>query len=748
MARKSEYTDQDILILLDIKGLDRIKGNHRNGSSKHLVKCQSCGGVQLKRSKQIVSKNKGKCSLIPCSPRGAMTMGYLKLVAQENGARVWHPKAEKSWTDSHVISSRDIIIWKKNKAVMTQSWYEVRSRALSTKRGAFFIADKDRINPSKNLTNEEVDDICSRKSLKRLSNVTNRADKNSYKVENCGHIEDLTFTQLKKFENCLHPTCINLKRKEILNSMLAISSMRFNGELYFLEGTRQVDRSQLINIECLFCNSINQPRSYDKVHWRGFTFCDNNECKNSYDSRDVVGETKDYYVNLIKSEGITSWVEYQKKFPISFYKHIKRNSNYDYDDIGKLYRDITREVEFKENIRNSGVSYTEIENEIFFLVKNGYKTITKIENKMSEKIRSSVASRRKKGENIIPDVLDKLSIQYKKTIVIKNLEDAICIFKDRKLNSWSDVVNLAPSAAKIIQEKGLKEELFEVMGWTSLANFSKMTDSELIESASHQLKLNSISTISELEKISYGLVHNLRSRSLINEFLSNNSMKINESWDSKSVEDITDYIESEGYISITDWHKNSSGSYKVAAKNGWTLEIVRYMGWGAYIGIDQNSYKSAPEVLLADILKIAKIPYEVEPKVTDFYGKSGGRLRGDFKILDGSGSWIEVWAYNYGNKLIKKSKMRDYLKQREHKEKLYEKNGYPLVSIEGRVFYESIFIHGKRYKKGLEGLVQHIAETLEKKGYCLPSMEELVLAIREKTNNADMGLTTQKMMFS
>ncbi|MFP3354316.1 hypothetical protein R0K04_23480, partial [Pseudoalteromonas sp. SIMBA_153] len=74
--------------------------------------------------------------------------------------------------------------------------------------------------------------------------------------------------------------------------------MIFEGELVIIDGKKQIERDQEVVIKCLKCNSLNNAISYDLIRYRGFCFCDNKECKNTYSSDDIIGKSAEYYIEL------------------------------------------------------------------------------------------------------------------------------------------------------------------------------------------------------------------------------------------------------------------------------------------------------------------------------------------------------------------------------------------------------------------------------------------------------------------
>jgi hypothetical protein len=139
MSRLSNYTNPDIMHFADQKGFDYLDGEiHVNAKSIHQLRCRNCHGKQEKRSRQIVSRTRGRCIFLPCHPRGKPTAAFLGARAAEHGVLLKLPEVVSDPASFVIDPVRDLV-WQKEMDVMTQSWNQVHHRYRKTKK--FFATD-------------------------------------------------------------------------------------------------------------------------------------------------------------------------------------------------------------------------------------------------------------------------------------------------------------------------------------------------------------------------------------------------------------------------------------------------------------------------------------------------------------------------------------------------------------------------------------------------------------------------------
>ncbi|MFP3454526.1 hypothetical protein R0K30_23280, partial [Bacillus sp. SIMBA_154] len=76
------------------------------------------------------------------------------------------------------------------------------------------------------------------------------------------------------------------------------------------------------------------------IRYRGFCFCDNKECKNTYSSDDIIGKSAEYYIELFDTNQISKFSQAQQSFP-KICVYLKRARHIDLSGIkktGEMYR--------------------------------------------------------------------------------------------------------------------------------------------------------------------------------------------------------------------------------------------------------------------------------------------------------------------------------------------------------------------------------------------------------------------------
>lgn len=738
MSRHSEYNDNDIKAIIEGNGYTRISGYHKNGSSKHVLE-HSCGMINTKTSKILLSNKRG-CRFSPCHPRGALSLVYLRKVAKEAGVNnVKHPSQGEKKLNELVISSEDKLIWIKNNEIMTQSWHEVRTRSFGSKNGTFFIADSDRRkSPSKKLTAKLLKEKCESKGLIPPKNTPKTRNTIAEYIHiACDSMVLLSYYQIdtwspKKCNTCLPNICLIE-----FNTFLEEKDMIFEGELVIIDGKKQVERDQEVIIKCLKCNSLNNAISYDLIRYRGFCFCDNKECKNTYSSDDIIGKGAEYYIKLFDNNQVSKFSQAQQVFPKSCV-YLKRARHIDLNGIkqtGEMYRVVRDALGWECNELSEDFTYNEVKIAIRRVTDTGTRDIGKIRTFLPNNLNNYLNRAIENGRSVLHEVLDELNISYKQKVCIQNFEDAIDFIDSKQVSAWGEVASQYPKATEIIISLKMKEKVFKHYGWISLDNFSRLSDSELLNEASRSFNEDGSNSMSSFEKNNSGLIRNIRERELSDEFYALNGIDKLQSWQDRTYNQILNYVVESLYISVTDWHRQCSGSYKYANSKDWVKEIVRDLNWQIYEGLDGYSYGSIAETIVANILHLHSIRFISHPPILKFRGLKGGKSFADFYIENRL--WLEVWAYSENDEM-KNSKMSEYPKIREYKTKNYKKSKMELCSIEGGLLYRSYRLDGIIYKKGLDSLVHHTCKELAQFGIRIEYNKNLLDTIRQsilKQNN-------------
>lgn len=733
MTRKSEYSDEYIKAIIKRNGYTRISGYHKNGLSKHVLK-HSCGMINIKTSKTLLS-NKKSCRFSPCHPRGALSLLYIRKIAKAEGVDnvIYSLQGEKK-LDELVISSRDKLTWLKNNEVMTQSWYEVRTRAFGSKNGTFFIADDHRhkITVPK-LTAQHLEKVCKLKNLippKDAPRTQNTVVE--YVHIDCNSIVPLSYKQIDTWSPKKCRTCFpNISLNEF-NAFLKEKGMVFEGELIIVNGKRQVKRNQKIVIKCLKCDGSNNAINYDLIRYRGFCLCDNKECKNAYNLDDIVGKSAEYYIELFDTNQISKFSQAQQFFP-KICVHLKRARHIDLSGIkktGEMYRVVRNALGWECNELPKDFTYNEVKIAIKKITNTGLKDIGTIRTSLPNNLNNYLNRTTEDGRSVLHEVLDELNIPYKQKVYIKSFEDAVNFIDSKQVSTWGEIASQYPKATEIIKILKIKEKIFKHYGWISLDNFSRLSDSELLNEAFRIFNEDESDLMSNFEKNNSGLIRNIRERELIDKFYDLNGSDKLQSWQGRTYNQILNHVVERLFVSVTEWHCKCSGSYKYANDKDWIKEIVKELDWQIHKGLDGYSYDSRAELIVANILYLHNIKFISHQSISKFRGIKGGKSFTDFYIENRL--WLEVWAYSKDDDM-KNSKMPEYQKIREHKENGYRENHMELCSIEGGLLYRSskLDVDGISYKKGLDSLVCHTCKKLAQFGIEIECNKNLLDTIRQ-----------------
>lgn len=747
MSRLSDYTDADLLNIITLAGYQRLSGTHKNASSPHELQ-HSCGMVNTKTSKTLLSNKRG-CTFIPCHRRGKLSLLYLKAVAKQQGLDdVTHEHEGKKPLNQLVISADDILTWRKGDLTMTQSWKTVRSRALSVKKGVFFQPDDTRRQaPSGPLTQALLDEICASKNLVAPANApARRSDKVSYTHILCGKALKLRFNELGDWHEaqCGHCHPVEKTAFEAFNRFLIDRQMTFEGSLRLKSDKRQVMREQIISIICNVCGERNKPKSYDQIRYRGFTYCDNSGCQNTYPPEDRTGESDQYYIDLMQKHGLKSFASAQKLFPKAM-RYLKHTS--DETPIGVTkpilkYQVVHRALKLPANARSNDFTDAELRCAFQAAIADGATTLGHIRAKLPNNINNFITRRIAMGDFVHHRVLDTLDMRYKRSYAISSLAEAIDCVSDTKCATWGEFVSRYPGAGASIIDQGFKEDVMAEFGWIPLVNYSRLTNAELLEKAGqlcHDEGLNSL----VLLETSYGsLVRNIREKNLIAELCDQQGYERPTVWQGMSFDDLVQHIRDSDFASSSDWHASSSGSYKYASSQNWVREIAKEFSWGYYQGLNGFGYDSLPETIVANILYLADYDFVDHPPIDRFVGYGGGRPMSDF-LIGSISLWIEVWAYRCEEVVID-GKLKDYPAKRQHKEHGYRTNDMRLCSLEGGLFYRPYTLDGIKYRGGMSSFVSHVCRHLTQHGIPVAYDAELLSKLRKSVNGQSNALSIKR----
>ncbi|RFP24480.1 hypothetical protein D0T25_05555 [Duganella sp. BJB488] len=319
-----------------------------------------------------------------------------------------------------------------------------------------------------------------------------------------------------------------------------------------------------------------------------------------------------------------------------------------------------------------------------------------------------------------------MKFRFKHGYDICSVEDAIGCVKDTGSQSWSEFVTHYPEASTVVIELEFKEAVMASFGWTPLVNYSGKSDDELLATAIDTFRANQFTTMNQLGIEYSSLISNVRSRGLVDRLYDALGLEKPFEWQGMSLDDLIAVVRRNAHTSFSNWHNESSGSYKYAASRDWVREVGKALGWGDYKGLNGYSYASLPETIVANLLHMAKYDFANHPRITHFSGYGGGQPFGDF-LLEGD-LWVEVWAYRTDE--TPAGIFERYPEVRRHKEGAYAANGMRLCGIEGGLFYRKQTIDGTSYAAGLSSFVRHACQRLSDENYAIEYTADLLSAVR------------------
>ncbi|HIF9187951.1 TPA: hypothetical protein ACX6PH_000901 [Photobacterium damselae] len=723
MSKTSNYDQSDIELQAKNKGYDYLSGEHKNGSSVHILRCQNCGYVQDKTSKTILSTKKGQCNAQPCNPKGVYPLIYLH---QTNQERDWYLTIARPFTESidtvliEKTKANEFIFWRKD----SESGV-INVGSIFTKKGERDPSKpKRKISPK--LNNAQLEDLCRSKGLIFVGDIKPKAKKTTYKIAKCGCIIELTFQQVESFVDCLECYPLEVRAFDDFNRFLqpfhkhlpkTIGELRLaNKQGQRLRHKAAVDRNQLVSIQCDICGALNKARSYDKVRYRGFTYCDNPECFTTYSTKDRANENNSYYQKLIEEHEVISWSEFQSLFPKAYSwifqsHHPERNQAHN-----KIYGYLSTYNNF---LTVDTVDFTsdELRDYIKVAASKGLSSKDQLLSAMPQPMRRFCNRLKYRRINTLNDIMTDEGFQLKTLPydkIIFDLPSAIEQIEKNPVKNWGGLSTDFPTLCARIYQLNLKEEICNYFGWTALAQYSTLTDRELIDLALKEIETQSIKSASKFsDQISYGLWNNLNNRGLLRDLYRHCGWKMMNSYDTWNLEQMIKHAKS--FVSIAHWSTECPGSYKASLRFDWVDKVAKAHEWFEKKAPDNhgNYFPSRAEALTSNLLVALGIRHKYDLSIDRFSGPKGGTCRCDFFLYDYD-MWIEVWAYALNEHKKPKDKFEDYIPTREYKTENYVRNNMELVELEGGIVARRVEVGGKKLHGQLDYL-EHAMDVLSKK---------------------------------
>ena len=743
MSRKSEYSDADILDIAEANGYTRLHGQHVNGESVHVLR-HSCGMVNVKTSKTLLSDKRG-CRFIPCHPKGLLSLLYVQSIARDEKIEsVSHQDDATVALERLVISANDTLVWRKDGQTMTQSWNDVRKRALSVKKGEFFQPDGTRRKArSAKLTLEALKEICTDRGFHPPASVpTRRQHKVMYVHAKCGRQVALRFNQLEAWEasRCAYCSPPETSALVTFQSFLQDAEMTYTGNLAM--NGKQVDRAQKLQIVCSACQEKNTARTYDNIRYRGFTCCDNPECQNTYPIADKASESDDYYIDLFKKNDVKYFAQAQRLFPRAtrYLTRISPSTTVGGVPGASRYAYVRDSLGLDANLPSQDFSDDELQRLFQEQIDKGCRNISQLRLAIPGAVNNYINRKVAEGDRVHHRILKRIGFRFKHGYVIDSLADAIACVRDTKSSSWSAFVTRYPEAGMRVIALGFKEGVMTEFGWSPLVNYSNEPDETLLDKAVDCFRDDGFVSIAELERNYSRLVVVIRSRGLIDSLYQALGLEKPKEWQGMALDDLVRFVCENEFASLSHWHIESSGSYKYAMSQDWLREVARLAEWGEYKALNGYSYASLPETIIANLLYLSDHDFSDHPPITGFVGYGGGRPSADFLV--NSNLWVEVWAYRTDDKPI--GAFHKYPEVRRHKESGYQTAGMHLCSIEGGLFYRKYLIDGKNRQAGLSSFVQHACERLSQNGCPIAYSDALLNAVRKSVLNLSASVMIER----
>lgn len=652
-------------------------------------------------------------------------LGYVIGVGAAHKVELVQPAADSVDPWSHEISGATILTWKNTQSAsgqtMEEPWSRTSKRLLKHKR--FFLIQAPRPSVSPLLAADEVANACAVVGLKPPSDTPKRRiDYSQYTVSACGHPVSLRFRDVAKFMSC--PICNPPEQaatREFLEFLQA-AGLTCRQTLSLQAGSTQVDRSQLVTVECLACGGSNVPRSYDNVRYRGFRYCDNPACEYHYPypEYDVVGKGLEAYVQLFKRHGIKASVEAQQLFPFVM-QHLKVR-----------FAELAAAMGWHRNHRGKP-DVTKLRIALNTMIEAGARRFSDFLCCPDPALRSELIKARQTG--LLQQVLTEIGFIFKQTPQIKTLDDARDFIVKRRITSWTQAASGFPKFASLVIELGVKDELFSIQGWSHRRSYCHLPDSDLLQHAIEIFDSEEMQKIDDLERRYSGLITEIRRRKLSERLRKDLELESKVSWVGRSYDEVIKIVQDGHYVSSTELHKKLPGLYKYIAANNWLKPLPIDMEWGRLKDCQGASWQSYAELIVANLLHLNGLAFEPHPRIFAFSGQSGGRPMADMAIVlsDGSRLWVEIWAFASAEDAGANTYFDGaaYWQNRLYKERMYTEHGLINCAIEGRLYYQPLEIDGIRYAKGLESFVAHTVTRLRLSGVKVDANDGIIDQIRE-----------------
>lgn len=727
MTKTSNYDQSDIELHAKNKGFDYLSGEHKNGLSVHILRCQNCGYVEEKTSKTIVSTNKGQCKAQPCNPKGVYPLIYLH---QTNKEREWYLTIARPFTESI-----DTVLIHKNRADEFIFWRNggengvIEVGSLFTKKG-----ERDPSKPKRKaapqLNNAQLEELCRSKGLIVAGDIKPRAKETTYKITKCGCMIELTFKQVESFVDCLKCYPLEVRAFDDFNRFLkpfhkylpkTIGGLNLdNKQSQQLRHNAKVERNQLLSIQCDICGTLNNSRSFDKVRYRGFTYCDNPECSTTYLSKDLEKKDNSYYQKLFEEYKVISWSEFQLLFPKAsswIFSSYQPDRNQPHN---KIYKYLSTENNLL-SIDAREFTNDELREYIKEAANKGLTSKDQVLSEMPLPMRRFCNRLKYRGISTLNDIMTDEGFQLKTQPydkIIKDLPSAIEQIENNPVNNWGALSTYFPTLCARIYQLNLKEKVCSHFGWNILAQYSILTDRELFDLALKEIENQGIKNATDFsDQTSYGLWNNLNERGLLRDLYRHCGWKMMNYYDTWNFEQMINHTKS--FVSIAHWSIECAGSYKASLRFGWVNKIARAHEWFDKKVPDNhgNYFPSRAEALTSNLLVALGIRYKHDLSIDKFSGPRGGTCRCDF-FLDDYDIWIEVWAYALHEYKRSKDKFEDYIPTREYKTENYVRNNMDLLELEGGIVARSVKVGGKKLRGQLDYL-EHCMDILSKKIVCV-----------------------------
>ena len=126
MSRTSPYTLEIVIDRAKDRGLSYVSGQFASGQSTLVFRCTGCGVTQPKKARYVFSRTRGGCEYQPCSPRGKLTIGYLRSRGHKHGASL-----RSSLADEAIVLAKQDFEWARElpgEQTLVEPWERTQRR--------------------------------------------------------------------------------------------------------------------------------------------------------------------------------------------------------------------------------------------------------------------------------------------------------------------------------------------------------------------------------------------------------------------------------------------------------------------------------------------------------------------------------------------------------------------------------------------------------------------------------------------